>query len=113
MKEIRKIEFYEDYFIKFYLKLSPDVQKKYEYIFVVVRQTERIPIKFFKKITNKSNLYEIRLEVQFNIYRTFCCLDGNSVVILFNSFQKKPHKTPVNQIIKAEKLKKAYYDEKK
>ena len=98
--------------LKFYLDLPSGVQKKYEFVFVILRQTERIPIKFFKKITGKTNLYEIRVESQSNIYRTFCCFDDNSIVVLFNSFQKKTQKTPVNQIKKAEKLKNEYYDEK-
>lgn len=112
MKEIRKIEFYKDYFIKFYTDLPVVTQTKYDYVFVLVRQAERIPIKFFKKISGTQNLYEIRVESQSNIYRTFCCLDGQNVVVLFNSFHKKSQKTPKIQIVKAQKLLKEYKHEK-
>ena len=113
MKELRQIKFYKDHFISFYLELPESVQKKYEYVFVIVKQAERIPVKFFKKISGKDNLFEIRVESNSNIYRTFCCLDGKSVVILFNSFQKKTRKTPPNQIKRAEKLQNEYYEEQK
>jgi len=75
-------------------------------------QAEQIPKKFFKKITDSKNLYEIRVESQSNIYRTFCCFDGNNLVILFNSFQKKSQKTPKKELQKADKLKNKYFNEK-
>ena len=89
------------------------MQKKYEYVFVVVKQAEKIPIKFFKKLSGKENLFEIRVESSSNIYRTFCCIDGINVIVLFNSFQKKSRKTPVEHIKRAEQLKKQYYEEQK
>ena len=112
MKELRKIEFYKDIFLKFYQGLTPVVQKKYEYVFVIVKQADRIPIKFFKKLTDSDNIYEIRVEIQSNTYRTFCCFDGKNVVVLFNSIHKKTVKTPKKDILKAEKLKKQYFNEK-
>lgn len=112
MNATRTIDFYKDYFIKFYLSLDENVQHKYEHVFVMIRQAERIPIKFFKKITGKQNLFEIRVESESNIYRTFCCLDKGNVVVLFNSFQKKKNKTPKVEIDRAEWIKNKYYDEK-
>lgn len=112
MKELRKLKFYKELFIEFYTKLSPTVQKKYDYVFIVVRQSDRIPIKFFKKLTDTDNIYEIRVEANSNIFRTFCCFDGENVVVLFNSIQKKSQKTPKRIIQKAEKLRKEYFNEK-
>lgn len=112
MEEFREIEFYKNYFIDFYLKLPSDVQLKYEYVFVVIKQAERIPVKFFKKLTGTKSLFEIRVEYKSDIYRTFCCLEEGKVVVLFNSFHKKSSKTPKNQIEKALKLQKEYYEER-
>lgn len=42
----------------------------------------------------------------------FFIFDGNSIVILFNGFQKKTQKTPTNEIEKALKIKEAYYADK-
>ena len=113
MNELREIIFYKKLFLEFYLKSNPGVQKKYDHVFIILKQAEKIPIKFFKKISGSKKLFEIRVEYQSNIFRTFCCFDGLNLVILFNSFQKKTQKTPKNQITKAEKLLKEYFDEKK
>lgn len=112
MRDLRTLEFFKGIFLKFYVEQTPAVQKKYDYVFVVVRQAERIPIKFFKKLKGSDNIYEIRVEVQSNTYRTFCCFDGNNVVVLFNSIHKKSERTPKTELRKAEKLRKDYFNEK-
>ena len=48
-----------------------------------------------------------------NIWRVFCFFDGERLVILLNGFQKKTQKTPRNEIEKALKLMKEYYESKK
>lgn len=59
-------------------------------------------------------LYEIRVELQSNIFRIFCCFDeGKLVVLLFNGFQKKSQKTPQTEIDRALKIKAEYFKEKK
>ena len=55
-------------------------------------------------------LYEIRIEVESNIFRIFCCFDDGNIVILFNGFQKKTQKTPKAEIEKALRLKQEYFD---
>jgi len=112
VNELRELVFFKKQFLQFYLNLEAGAQKKYDYVFIILKQAEKIPIKFFKKITGSKNLFEIRVEYQSNIFRTFCCFDGKNLVILFNSFNKKSQKTPKNQIIKAEKLLKEYFNEK-
>jgi phage-related protein len=57
-------------------------------------------------------LYEIRVEFSSNIFRIFCCFDEGSLVVLFNGFQKKTQKTPPNEIERAERLMKEYFDSK-
>jgi len=111
--KLRELVFFKKYFLDFYNDLPSSIQKKYDYVFVIIMQAEQIPIKFFKKLKDSNNLYEIRIEAQSNIYRTFCCFDGNNLVILFNSFQKKTQKTPKKELQKADKIKKQYFDEKK
>lgn len=55
-------------------------------------------------------LYEIRIEVESNIFRIFCCFDDGNIVILFNGFQKKTQKTPKVEIEKTLRLKQEYFD---
>jgi phage-related protein len=110
---IRKIKFYKDYFTDFYSKQNTKTQEKIEYVLKLIRQTERIPKKFFTHLTSTNGLYEIRIEYQSNIYRIFCFFDEGRLVVLINGFQKKTQKTPKKEIELAERLKKEYYNEKK
>jgi phage-related protein len=109
---IRKITFYKEYFIDFYSKQDKQVQDKIEYVFILIKQVDRIPKKFFKHLTSTEGLYEIRVEYQSNIYRIFCFFDKGQLVVLLNGFQKKTQKTPTKEIKIAEKLKKEYFNNK-
>lgn len=99
--------------MNFYLEQTDKVQDKIEYVLRIVRQVERISKKFFDHMEGTDGLYEIRIEVESNIFRIFCCFDEGNIVILFNGFQKKTQKTPKIEIEKAERLKQEYFDLKK
>jgi phage-related protein len=68
--------------------------------------------KYFRHITNSSGIFEIRVEVQSNIFRAFSFFDKGKLVVVVNGFQKKSQKTQKKEIELAEKLKKQYFDEK-
>ena len=106
----RQIIFHGDYFLNFYKKLDSEVKSKIQYVFELIKQVERVPLKFLSPMTGYNGLFEIRVEYQSNIYRIFCCLDKGHLVVLFNGFQKKTQKTPKQEIEKAMKLKKEYFD---
>ena len=72
-----------------------------------------IPARFLKAIKGYDGLYEIRIEDGGNIYRIFCCFDEGNIVVLFNAFQKKTDKTPTNEIDKAKRIMKDYFELKK
>jgi len=114
MKEnfLRNILYYKSYFLDFYKILNPDVKRKFNWTLKLIATVERIPIKYFSHIKNSSGLYEIRVEIGSNIFRVFSFFDKGQIIILINGFQKKSRKTPKNEIEKAEKLKKQYFDEK-
>ena len=69
--------------------------------------------KFFRNIEGSEGLYEIRTEYGGNIYRVFCCMDADFIVVLFQGFQKKTQKTPAKEIKMAERLRKEYFKDKK
>ena len=85
--------------------------KIYE-VFMLIMTEKVVPVKFLRKIEGRDNLYEIRVEYAGNIYRIFCCMDEGNLIILFNGFQKKTQKTPPNQIERAERIKKEYFEQK-
>ena len=108
---IRNIFYYKQFYLDFFSKLKPEVQKKFNWTLQLIATLDRVPEKYFKHITGSSGLYEIRVEVGSDIYRVFCCFDKGQLVILLNGFQKKTQKSPKSEIELAEKLKKQYFEE--
>jgi len=110
VKTERQIIFHEHYFLDFYLAQTAKVQEKIEYVFKVIKTVDRVPEKFLKHLKGTDGLYEIRVEFESNIYRIFCCFDQDTLVVLFNSFQKKTQKTPKQELALAKKLKNEYFN---
>jgi len=46
----RNIIFYKDYFINFYSKLTSEVQEKIEFVFMMIKTVEKVPVKFLSKL---------------------------------------------------------------
>lgn len=109
----REIRFFKHYFNEFYVAQSDKVRKKIAQTLVWLKTLDRLPVSILKSIEGKKGLFEIRVEFGGDIFRIFCCFDEGSLVILFNGFQKKTQKTPPNEIEKADKLMKEYFDNKK
>ena len=97
----------------FFKSLKPSVKKKFNWTLQLVSHIEMVPDKYFKHITGSDGLFEIRVEVNTDIYRVFCFFDKGDLIILINGFQKKTQKTPIREIELAEKLKKQYFHENK
>lgn len=114
MREVflRNIFYYKSYYLDFYKTLDTDVKKKFNWTLKLISTLERVPIKYFNHIKNSFGLFETRVEVGGNIFRVFSFFDKGQMIILINGFQKKSQKTPKKEIVKAEKLKKQYFDEK-
>ncbi|TNE82463.1 MAG: type II toxin-antitoxin system RelE/ParE family toxin [Bacteroidetes bacterium] len=108
----RTIIFFENHFIDFYQKQDKKVKEKIQYVLELVKQVERVPVKFLKHLTGTDGLYESRVEYQSNVYRIFCCFDQGQLVVLFNGFHKKTQKTPQSEIEKATTIKNRYFNSK-
>ena len=106
----RQIIFHGDYFTDFYKVLDLKVKEKVKHVLELIKQVDRVPEKFLAPIVGYDGLFEIRIEYQSNIYRIFCCFDEGRLIVLFNGFQKKTQKTPINEIEKAMRLKKEYFE---
>ncbi len=109
----RQLIYFKYYYKKFFDSQPNKVKDKIDYVLYLVTRAERIPGKFFQYIEGTDGLFEIRIEFENNIYRIFCCFDEGKVVVLFNGFQKKSRKTPKNEIKKALRIKKEYFELKK
>jgi len=110
MEVKRKIQTYGGYFEAFMGTLDEKVQEKIQYGLLLLKTQDMLSRKFVKMV--RDGVFELRTEYNGNIYRVFFIFDGNSIVILFNGFQKKTQKIPTNEIEKALKIKEAYYADK-
>ena len=108
----REIRFFKHYFNEFYVAQSEKVRRKIAQTLVWLQTLDRLPSSILKSIEGKKGLFEIRVEFGGDIFRIFCCFDEGYLVILFNGFQKKTQKTPPNEIEKADKLMKEYFENK-
>ncbi|MBO7588822.1 MAG: type II toxin-antitoxin system RelE/ParE family toxin [Bacteroidaceae bacterium] len=110
---VRQLVVFEDHFKEFRKTLDKEALKKLYQALTLIMKVEVVPIRFLKAIKGRKGLYEIRSEYEGNIYRVFCCFDEGNLVILFNGFQKKTQKTPIEQLDKAEALMKKYFEQKR
>ena len=107
----RRIITFGRYFSEFMERLTAKEREKVDYGLVLLKTQNRLPTKFVKHI--RDGLYELRTEYNGNIYRVFFIFDDGKIVVLFNGFQKKTQRTPVNEITKALKIKEEYYEYKR
>ena len=110
---LRHIVAFRDYFKDFKKNTPQRVLEKIYQVFIYIMTLDVIPNTFFKSIEGVQGLYEIRIEESGNIYRIFCCIDEGNLIILFNAFHKKSQKTPKNEIEKAKRIMKEYFEQKK
>ena len=102
---IRRI-FRTSEFDEFYNSLPSKVKDKFEYVFLVVQTVYNVSTKFVKHI-EKSELYELRVSLGTNEYRTILfAIDHDNIIestriILLNGFLKKSSKDYRKQVEKA------------
>ena len=109
---VREVVFYGAHFRNFYQGLDKKAKLKVDWTINLLETVEHIPEKYFKHLTNTDGLYEIRVEIESNIYRIFSFFDDGKLIVAINGFQKKTNKTPKSEIEKALKIKKEYFNEK-
>nr|WP_315163248.1 type II toxin-antitoxin system RelE/ParE family toxin [uncultured Flavobacterium sp.] len=109
---IREVIAYKNYFEDFLLEQPKKVQDKIFKIIEAIETLERVPSNYLRSMEGTNGLYEARIQLASNIWRVFCFFDHGRLVILLNGFQKKTQKTPKNEIDKALRLMKQYYQEK-
>ncbi len=108
-EKIRRIVFFEDYFTDFHRSLTDKAQGEVEYVFQILVEQEIAPQIFVKYIFDGEEIYEIRVSMGSNEYRTFfffegdkSLIEGGKEIVILNSFLKKSEK---NYSKKSEKWK--------
>ena len=115
---MRKILFYETKsgqkpIEDFLDQLPAKTAQKVTWVLKLIEDLERVPSKYFKKMVNTADLWEVRAASGSNIFRLIGFFDGPNLVILAHAFQKKTQKTPTRAIKVAEERKKDYFRRKK
>ena len=108
----REVILYKDYFEDFFKQQSRKVQDKIIKVLDILETVERVPITYLKYVEGTNGLFEIRVQLGSDIFRIFCCFDGNKLVVLFSGFQKKTQKTPSKEINRALRIMNEYYNDK-
>lgn len=108
----REVITYKDYFEEFFKKQSRKVQDKIIKVLDILETVERVPITYLKYIEGTNGLFEVRVQLGSDIFRIFCCFDGNRLVVLFSGFQKKTQKTPSKEIDRAVRIMIEYFNYK-
>ena len=108
----REVVFCTQDVLDFYKAQEEAFQRKIDYVFDLVRFERRVPIKFYKKLEDTDGIYEIRVITLQKSIRFLCFHDDGHVVVLTNGFIKKTQRTPKSEIKMAEKIKKAYLNQK-
>ena len=106
--DIREL-YFSDEFVKFYDMLQDKVKAKFEHTMDVIRTEYVLSTKFVKHLEN-TDLYEMRVSVSTNEYRTilFAVDDDNIIlskkILLLNGLLKKSRKDYNKQIKIAERI---------
>jgi len=87
--------------------------QKVTWVLKLIEDLEQVPSKYFKKLVNTQNLWEVRVSAGSNIFRLIGFFDSRNIVVVAHGFQKKTQKTPKRAIKIAEERIKDYFRRKK
>ncbi len=107
---MKKIIAYKRYYTDFMNSLSKPERLKILRALLLFETEDKIPYHYIKYL--RDGIYEFKVSYINNEFRLFFIYDGETIVVLFNCIKKKSQKTPENEIKKAIKLKKEYYEQK-
>ncbi|MFA6013330.1 MAG: type II toxin-antitoxin system RelE/ParE family toxin [Desulfobacteraceae bacterium] len=89
--------------------LTSKQAQKTAWVLSIIEELPSVPVKYFKKLVNTDDLWEVRINYANDIFRLLGFLDGPKLIILNHAFQKKTQKTPLRDIKTAEDRKNEYF----
>ncbi len=112
---MRKIEFYKTLKNKipveeFLDSLSDKEAEKVLWVLRLVREQNRIPKEYLKKLENTKDIWEVRASFGNSEFRLLGFLHKSNLIILTNGFSKKTQKTPKSEIQLAERRKREFLE---
>ena len=91
-------------------ELSGKDAKRVAWTLELIRELERIPDIYFKKLEGTKEIWECRIRSGSNTHRVLCFFAERSALVLTNGFLKKSRKTPAREIALAEKYQRDYFE---
>ena len=83
--------------------------QKVTWVLKAIEELPSVPTRYFKKLVNTDDIWEVRIIFGSDIFRILGFFDGAQLVVLNHAFQKKTQKTPRQAIKIAEQRKKDYF----
>ena len=83
--------------------------RKITWVLRVVRDLQRVPSNYLKKLVGTEEIWEVRIDIGRNTFRLLGFFDGPGLIVLTNSFGKKTQKIPRAEIRLAEERKADYF----
>lgn len=87
--------------------------QKVAWVLELIETIDRIPIQYFKKLTNTNEIWEVRIQFGGNIFRLLGFFAENDVFMISHGFTKKTQKTPPHEIEVAEARRNEYLTRRK
>ena len=95
------------------ISLPVKARQKVVYVLKIIRELDRVPAEYFKKLKSTEGIWEVRVKFGNNIYRLLGFFEKNNLIILVSGFTKKSQKTPKQEILLAQKRKRDYLNQKR
>ena len=89
-------------------ELPDKTVQKIAWVLRAVRDLEYVPVNYLKKLVCTNDIWEVRVDVGRNTFRLLGFFEGQELIVLTNSFQKKTQETPRTEIRLAEQRKTDY-----
>jgi phage-related protein len=113
----RKVKFYKtasgnspvEQFID---SLNSKQAQKVLWVLRLIEEIDSVPARYFKKLVNTENLWEVRIDFGSETFRLFGFFDGNFVIVLVHGLKKKSQKLSRQAITLAQERKKEYFRRK-
>lgn len=87
--------------------------QKVLWVLRLVEEIEIVPRQYFKKLNNRENIWEARIQFGGNIFGLLGFIANGTLLILTNGFAKKTQKIPQQEIALAIRRKKEYLARRK
>jgi phage-related protein len=96
---------------------SLDEKTRRKLLQAIRKTTDRIIGQWFKKLTGTDGIFEFRIDENGKYYRLFSFWDNTqpeeTLIVGTHGMIKKSNKTPKEEITKAERIKREYFEENK